>query len=86
MIREHRAQVGRRRLEDAYDQKIRAFLDFVPDHFVETGVKSLDRSVLPDYSKLKFGTLREGYAALGGEEKVISTYVEFQKHLYAPSN
>ena len=44
MTREHRAEVGRRRIEDSYDEKLAAFLDFVLDHYIETGVESLDRS------------------------------------------
>ena len=43
MTREHSAEVGTRSIEDAYDEKIAAFLDFVLDHYVETEVESLDR-------------------------------------------
>ena len=86
MTREHRAEVGRRRIEDAYDEKLAAFLDFVLNHYVETGIESLDRSLLPDYLKLKYGTLLEGEEALGGIENITSSYIGFQRHLYAPSN
>ena len=86
MTREHRAEVGRRPIEDAYDEKLAAFLDFVLDHYVETGIESLDRSLLPDYLKLKYGTLLEGEEALGGIENITSSYIGFQRHLYAPSN
>ena len=53
---------------------------------VETGVESLDRSQLPDYLKLKYGTLAEGGAALGGMQQVIDAYIGFQKQLYSPGN
>ena len=86
ITRAHRAEVGRRRIEDEYDAKVAAFLDFVLGHYVETGVESLDRSKLPDYLKLKFGTLGEGQAALGGMDQVVSSYVGFQRHMYTPSN
>ena len=65
---------------------VAAFPDFVLGHYVETGVESLDRSKLPDYLKLKFGTLGEGQAALGGMDQVVSSYVSFQRHMYTPSN
>ena len=86
LTRAHRAEAGMRRIEDIYDPKIASFLEFVLGHYVETGVESLDRSQLPDYLKLKFGTLGEGQAALGGMDLVVSSYVGFQRHMYTPSN
>ena len=86
MTRQHRAEVGRRRVEVEYDAKLAAFLNFVLGHYVENGVEDLDRMKLPDYLKLKFGTLAEGGAALGGMDQVISSYVDFQRHIYSPSN
>lgn len=86
MTRRHRAESGRRRVEVEYDPKIAAFLDFVLGHYVENGVEDLDRSKLPDYLRLKFGTLTEGGVALGGMDQVISSYVSFQRHLFSPSN
>ena len=86
ITREHRAEAGRRRIEVSYDDKIAGFLDFVLGHYIDTGVESLDRSQLPDYLKLKYGTLSEGGAALGGMQSVIDAYIGFQKQLYAPAN
>ena len=86
ITREHRAEAGKRRIEVSYDDKIAGFLDFVLGHYVDTGVESLDRSQLPDYLKLKYGTLSEGGAALGGMQSVIDAYIGFQKQLYAPAN
>ena len=86
ITRAHRAEAGKRRIDVTYDEKIAAFLDFVLGHYVNTGVESLDRSQLPDYLKLKYGTLAEGGAALGGMEQVINAYVGFQEQLYRPAN
>ena len=86
MTRAHRAEVGKRRIDVAYDEKIVTFLDFVLGHYVNNGVESLDRSQLPDYLKLKYGTLAEGSAALGGMEQVIDAYIGFQRQLYSPAN
>jgi type I restriction enzyme R subunit len=84
--RAHRAEAGQRRVDVTYDDKIASFLAFVLGHYVDTGVESLDRSQLPDYLKLKYGTLSEGGAALGGMQSVIDAYIGFQKQLYAPAN
>jgi len=86
MTRAHRADAGKRKIGFTYDEKIAGFLDFVLGHYVETGVESLDRSQLPDYLKLKYGTLAEGGAALGGMQQVIDAYIGFQKQLYSPGN
>ena len=86
MTRAHRADAGKRKIGFTYDEKIAGFLGFVLGHYVETGVESLDRSQLPDYLKLKYGTLAEGGAALGGMQQVIDAYIGFQKQLYSPGN
>jgi type I restriction enzyme R subunit len=84
--RKDRAEVGSKRVAMEYDVKLAEFLDFVLGHYIESDVQSLDRSKLPDYLKLKFGTLSEGSAALGGMDQVISSYDGFQRHLYSLSN
>ena len=74
MTTERRAEVGRRRIEDAHDGKIAAFLDCVLDHYVETEFESLDKSMLPDYLQLKFCTLGEGQEALGSLENITLAF------------
>ncbi len=86
MTRAHRAEVGRRRIEGNYDPKVAAFLDYVLDNYVDHGVAELDRSKLPDYLKLKFGTVPEAAEAMGGTDIILSSYIGFQRHLYSPSN
>ena len=86
MTRAHRAEVGKRRIDVAYDEKIVSFLDFVLEHYVATPEESLDRSQLSDYLKLKYGSNVEAAAALGGMELVIDAYIGFQKQLYVPAN
>lgn len=84
--RQHRSETGRRRIEDLYDAKMVAFLDYVLDSYVMQGEGNLDRSKLKDFVKLKYGTAKECSEELGGMAKVIEAFVGFQRHLYAPSN
>lgn len=84
--REFRAEAGRRRIGDAYEPKIAAFLNYVLDSYVEQGENNLDRSKLNDFVKLRFGTAKECAAELGGMPAVIEAFVGFQRHLYTPSN
>jgi type I restriction enzyme R subunit len=84
--REHRAETGRRRIGDMYESKMAAFLDYVLNSYVEYGEGNLDRSKLKDFVKLKYGTAKECAEELGGMPNVIDAYVDFQRHLYTPSN
>ena len=74
MTTENRAMLGRRRIEDAPDEKIAAILDFVIDHNFETGAERLDRSMLADYLQLKFGTLDEEEEVLGSLDNITSDF------------
>ncbi len=84
--RQYRADVGRRRIEDQFDPKMIAFLDYVLESYVQHGAENLDRSKLSDYVKLKYGTAAECAADLGGMQGVVNGFIGFQRHLYAPSN
>jgi hypothetical protein len=43
----------------------------------------LDRSKLPDYLRLQYGIYTQGARELGGVERVVESFVDFQKHLYS---
>ncbi len=62
--RVERAQAGAEAVEREYDEKLAAFLNYVLGHYVETGVEDLDRSKLPDYLRLRYGTYGQGAKAL----------------------
>ncbi|MFK7945567.1 MAG: EcoAI/FtnUII family type I restriction enzme subunit R [Paracoccaceae bacterium] len=81
--RAERAERGAVRIDEDYDEKLAAFLNYVLGQYVESGVEDLDRSRLPDYLKLKYGTFAEGASELGGVDAVASSYVGFQRHLYS---
>jgi type I restriction enzyme, R subunit len=82
ITRQRRAEAGAEAIEQEYDAKLAAFLNYVLGQYVQSGVEDLGRSKLPDYLSLKFGTFAEGAQALGGVDAVIQSYVGFQKHLY----
>jgi type I restriction enzyme R subunit len=81
--RAERAERGHEAVRQGYSPTLAAFLDYVLAQYVETGVEGLDRSNLPDYLKLKYGTYAEGARALGGVQVVLDSFVGFQKHLYS---
>ena len=81
--RRERAQAGTTAINAEYDGKLAAFLNFVLGQYVDTGAEDLDRSRLPDYLKLKYGNPAEGAKALGGVDRVVGSFVGFQRHLYS---
>jgi type I restriction enzyme R subunit len=84
VTRAERAKRGSAAIGQAYDEKLATFLDYVLVQYVETGVEDLDRSKLPDYLKIKYGTFADGASELGGAEVVAGAFVGFQRHLYSP--
>lgn len=83
MTRQERAEYGRAAIDGQYEPNLAAFLNFVLGQYIKTGAEDLDRSRLPEFLKLKFGSPSDGAMALGGVDQVAGSYVEFQRHLYA---
>lgn len=61
----------------------REFVEFVLSRYIETGVEVLDREILPELLKLKYDGIEDAIAVFGDPEIITSTFIEFQKHLYA---
>ena len=64
------------------DSNQKEFIDFVLNKYVEGGVDELDINRLSDLVILKYNTLHDGQKKLGNPEKIKSTFIDFQKHLY----
>ena len=58
------------------------FIDFVLSRYVEGGVEELDINRLSSLVELKYKSLHDGQKALGDADKIKSTFIDFQKHLY----
>jgi len=59
------------------------FLDFVLSKYIESGVEQLDQEKLPSLLLLKYNAIQDATDHLGGVEMIRSTFLSFQKHLYA---
>jgi len=64
------------------DEKQKEFIAFVLAKYIETGVGELDQEKLPHLLQLKYQALSDATAILGSTERILSTFIEFQKHLY----
>ena len=67
---------------DTYNQKQQAFLNFVLDQYVKSGVEELDESKLPDLLELKYHAIADAKNELDGIQSIRNTFIGFQEHLY----
>jgi len=82
ITREARVAEAQNSIYDGQDDKQREFVEFVLAKYIETGVGELDQEKLPHLLQLKYHELSDATALFGSTEKILSTFIEFQKHLY----
>ena len=67
---------------EGLEDRQREFVEFVLAKYIESGVGELDQEKLPHLLQLKYHALSDATAHLGCTEKILSTFIAFQKHLY----
>lgn len=82
ITRTERVNAHKGEILEGYDQKLKAFLEFVLGQYEAEGVGELDQSKLPDLLELKYNSTAEAAAQLGGVAKIRDTFIGFQKYLY----
>jgi type I restriction enzyme R subunit len=65
------------------DDKHKEFLNFVLSKYIESGVEQLDQEKLPSLLMLKYHAISDAMEHLGDVNMIRSTFLSFQKHLYA---
>jgi type I restriction enzyme R subunit len=74
----HRPQILQR-----YEPKLQEFLDFVLTQYVGHGVAELDQEKLGSLLELKYHTVNDAAARLGGTSIIRDAFLGFQRYLYA---
>jgi type I restriction enzyme R subunit len=83
VTREARAANARVHINSEFNDKQRAFLDFVLAHYVSEGVEELDQKKLTPLLRLKYhDSLSDAVADLGKPEEIGRVFAGFQKYLY----
>lgn len=86
LTREERAGYARVAINANFNEKQRAFLDFVLSHYVSEGVRELDQDKLTPLLQLKYhNSIADAVADLGKPEEIYKVFAGFQKFLYQPS-
>lgn len=80
-LRERRAQQARSHFAE-YDDKQRAFLDFVLQQYVNVGVEELQQDKLAIILQLKYKSIPDATKELGDIARIRETFVGFQRWLY----
>ncbi len=83
ITRQERADASRPLISSQYDAKLQTFLDFVLSQYVKEGVGELDEAKLTHLLDLKYRSVTDAAAELGGVAKIRAAFVGFQTHLYA---
>ena len=80
--RAERVKAARSRIFYLLDEEQAAFLDFVLQKYIKTGVEELAQEKLPDLLQLKYRALDDGLRRLGGMPAIKSAFADFQQSLY----
>jgi type I restriction enzyme, R subunit len=82
ITRENRVAEAQSSIYYGLDDRQREFIEFVLAKYIESGVGELDQEKLPHLLQLKYQALPDAVAILGSTDKILSTFIEFQKYLY----
>ena len=84
ITRETRVAESQENIYYGLDDKQREFVEFVLAKYIECGVGELDQEKLPYLLLLKYHAIPDAVATLGSTDKILSTFIDFQKHMYWP--
>ena len=83
LTREVRAAKAKVQIQNHFDAKQQAFLDYVLQHYVSVGVAELSREKLTPLLKLRYNdSIADAVADLGKPESIKMLFADFQKYLY----
>lgn len=83
MTRQERAESHREAVLSSFDDKLRAFLEFVLGQYVERGIEELDQEKLPALLRLKYGGVSDATSQLAATPQSIrQAFVGFQPMLF----
>jgi len=82
ITREARVEKAASAIYNGLDDKQKEFLEFVLSKYIETGVDELDQQKLPGLLELKYQSISDAVEILGGVNRIQTTFIAFQKHLY----
>ena len=83
--REDRVETQSTRIYRLYEDNQQAFLRFVLEQYVKSGIAALDDQLLPELIELKYQTPHDARDQLGEMKEIRDLFIGFQKYLYEES-
>ncbi len=83
ITREERVTRARATILAFLNKRQQAFIEFVLNKYIESGVEELDQEKLPDLLTNKYHSLEDAKEILGEVAEISSLFIEFQQHLYS---
>ena len=80
--RKDRAELARPAIQQSFDLRQQAFLDFVLSHYVEQGVDELDSTKLSALIALRYNSTSDATLDLGPSSEIRRLFLDFQPMLY----
>ena len=59
-----------------------SFIEFVLEQYVEVGVEMLSQDVLAELIRIRYNTVNDAKALLGGVDSIREMFLGFQRSLY----
>lgn len=84
LSRVERAAKAKVEISTRFNSKQQVFLDFVLSHYVSVGVEELGQEKLNPLLRLRYNSVTDAVADLGGTQETRSVFTSFQKYLYQP--
>jgi type I restriction enzyme R subunit len=84
--RQERVETRKGVILGRYDDRLRAFLDFVLAQYVSQGTEELDREKLGALLDLRYGSVNDAIVTLGEAGVIADAFVGFQQYLYKENN
>ena len=83
LTRADRAEIAKVEIDNHFNAKQQAFLDFVLAHYVSEGVRELDQEKLTPLLRLRYNnSIADAITDLGRPEDIGSVFSGFQRYLY----
>jgi type I restriction enzyme R subunit len=83
LTRADRAEIAKVEIDNQFNAKQQAFLDFVLAHYVSEGVRELDQEKLTPLLRLRYNnSISDAITDLGRPEEIGSVFSGFQRYLY----
>lgn len=82
LSREERVALSQSFIFSSLSEKQKAFIEFVLEKYIETGVDELAQEKLPILLTNKYQSLEDAKEELGAIASISALFIEFQKYLY----